>query len=141
MSAYPRELIGESITPELEGLVRDIAARLLDGPSAAHATLREQLASARLSRITLTGAGLFADISLPAVVRTVVPADMIGGEVVLNVEGLDAPAGSLVKVRDGRLDFIEIYTYGDAGWPDQPRVLSFGESIPLPIAVAEQSER
>jgi hypothetical protein len=56
---------------------------------------------------------------------------MIGGEVLVNIEGLDAPGGSLLKVTKGRLAFVEIYTYGVVRWPDNPEIVSFGESTPL----------
>jgi hypothetical protein len=99
-----------------------------------HAQLRAQLARAAVGVVTLTGAGLYADLRVPADTPRVEPSDMIGGEVLMEVEGLDAPAGSLIKVQDGTLAFVEVYTLGTVGWPDRPRVLSYADPMPLPIA-------
>jgi hypothetical protein len=131
--SYPRELTGSDISSDIEQLVRELASRLLAGPSSAHAALCVQLAAARIALVTLTGAGLFTDFETPADVPPVEPANMIGGEVLMDIEGLDAPAGSLIKIKDGRLAFVEIYTYGIIGWPDHPHVISFGEAVPLLI--------
>jgi hypothetical protein len=131
--SYPRELAASDISSDIEQLVRELATRLLAGPSATHAILRDQLMVARIARVTLTGAGLFADFEIPVDAPAVEPLSMIGGEVLINVEGLDAPAGSLIKITDGRLAFVEIYTNGNVGWPDHPRLLSIGEVAPLPI--------
>jgi hypothetical protein len=130
---YPIELHGPDIPPHIERLVRDLGDRLLAGHTQAHAALREQLAVARLSRVTLTGVGLVADFDVPATAKPISPADMTGGEALVSVRGLDAPAGSLVRVKAGRLAFIEVYTYGTLPWPDFPDVVSFGEASPLPI--------
>lgn len=62
---------------------------------------------------------------------------MIGGEVQIELRELDAPAGSLLKVSDGWLDFVEIYTFGYRPWPDEPQVISFGETTPLTIPTGD----
>ena len=134
MTAYPRELSAAEVSPGLATLIFGLAARLLAGPAPEHRALRDQLASARLLRVTLTGAGLYAYFEHPVHVVRVVPPEMIGGEVPMEVRGLDAPAGSLLKVSEGKIDFVEIYTYGDVGWPDEPDVVSFGESMPVPVS-------
>lgn len=59
---------------------------------------------------------------------------MIGGQVPMEVRGLDAGAGCLLKVSQGKIDCVEIYTYGDGAWPDEPDVVSFGESVPVPVS-------
>jgi hypothetical protein len=97
--------------------------------------LRDQLASARLDRVTLTGVGLYAYFEHPVNTVRVMPQQMIGGQVPMEVRGLPAPgAGSLLKVSEGKIDFVEIYTYGDVAWPDEPEVVSFGESVPIPVS-------
>ena len=133
MGVYPRELRETEISDVLASLVRELSERLLAGPSREHRVLQEQLAAAQLQRVTLTGAGLYAYFSHSPSTTTVTPAEMIGGEVPIEVAGLDAIAGSLIKVSGGTLDFLEIYTFGDVAWPDEPKILGFGESIPIPI--------
>ena len=131
--SYPRELRAPGIPGEIVRLVRDLGVRLLAGDTAAHATLREQLAVAELSRVTLTGAGFFAYLSVPPDAKRVTPPDLIGGDVGITVQGLDAAAGSLVKVKHGVLAFIEVYTNGTEAWPDHPEVISYGEASPLAV--------
>lgn len=135
MTLYPRELAQSDIAPELSSLVRKLAALMLDGPTPQHRILREQLTAARVSNVTLTGAGLFATFEHSPDTTTVTPPDLIGGQVSMKVQTLDAPAGSLLKVSGGLLDFVEIYTFGEVGWPDEPQVLEFSEATPLPIPV------
>lgn len=130
---YPRELHGPAISDDLKALVQRLAYRLLDGPTNEHALLRRQLAGAAIERVTLTGAGLFAYFAVAPDAPSILPPRLIGGEVEINSAALDAPAGSLIAVSNGRLDFLEIYTYGDKGWPDIPGVVSLGMAIPLPI--------
>jgi len=133
MTSYPRTLNMNEISPQLAALVRGLAGRMLGGASPQHQALREQLAAARLSRVDLTGAGLYAHFEHSPDVPRATPPDMIGGEVSLEVRGLDAPAGSLLKVTGGLLDFVEVYTFGNNGWPDEPEVVAFGEPVLLQI--------
>lgn len=133
MTSYPRDLEANQISSGLSALVRDLAGRMLEGPAPQLHALREQLATARLSRITLTGAGLYAYFEHAPGTHSVSPPDMIGGEVPMQVHTLDAPAGSLLKVSGGLLEFLEVYTFGDRGWPDEPRIIEFGKATPLPI--------
>lgn len=133
MSPYPRDLAPAEISPGLSHLVWSLARRMLAGHAPQHSALRAQLDTARLSHITLTGAGLYAHFAHAPGTPRVSPPEMIGGDVRMEVATLDAPAGSLLKVSDGVLDFVEIYTFGEVGWPDEPQVTAFGEAMPLPI--------
>jgi hypothetical protein len=135
---YPHDLRPNEISPELAALVRSLASRMLDSPAPEHHVLREQLEAARLSRITLTGAGLYAYFEHPPGAQTVSPPEMIGGDVPMEVRTLDAPAGSLLKISGGLLDFVEIYTFGDHPWPDEPQIVEFGEATPLPVPGDDQ---
>jgi hypothetical protein len=103
MTAYPRELSATEVSPGLAILIRGLADRLLAGRAPEHRALRDQLASSRLGRVTLTGAGLFAYFEHPVNTARVVPPEMIGGEVLMEVRGLDAPAGCLLKVSEGKM--------------------------------------
>ena len=103
------------------------------GATPVHRALRGQLGEARIERVTLTGAGLYAYFAHPRGTPSVSPPEMIGGEVQMRLAELDAPAGSLLKVSDGRLDFVEIYTFGVRPWPDEPQGVVFGEATPLAI--------
>jgi hypothetical protein len=133
VSRYSRELPRSEIPPELSELVLRLAGRMLVGNAPQHHVLREQLTVAWVDRIVMTGVGLYAYFEHPPNTPTVVPPDLIGGDVPLEVRNLDGSAGSLLKVSAGRLDFVEIYTYGDTPWPDEPQDIVLGEATPLPI--------
>jgi hypothetical protein len=85
--------------------------------------------------VTLTGVGLYADFALPDGVPTVESPDLIGGQVTLDVAGLTHGAGSLIKVANGKLAFVEVYTFGGERWPDTPRTISYGTVMPLAISM------
>ena len=129
----PRVVPADRAPPSVLALVRVLAERLLDGPTDVHRAQRNQLRQVEIDAVEFTGAGLFAELRVPAERSPVDPANLTGGEVELRVGGLDAPAGSLIKVVDGYLRFLEIYTYGSVPWPDIPRDITFGTALPLPI--------
>ena len=131
--SYPRELNGSEVPTGLSSLVVDLANRLLAGDALQHQVLRAQLASAQIDRITLTGAGIYAYFKVSTECDLVSPPEMIGGDVTIEVPALDTPAGSLIKVSEGKIDYVEIYTFGENAWPDDPQEVSLGFSDPLPI--------
>ena len=51
------------------------------------------------------------------------------------------PLGSSMGREHGGLDFIEIYTYGNAEWRDQPQILSFAKSIHYRLLRRPANER
>ena len=103
------------------------------GATPVHRALRGQLGEARIERVTLTGAGLYAYFAHPRGTPSVSPPEMIGGEVEMHLPELDAPAGSLLKVCFGESASAEIYTFGVRPWPDEPQGVVFGEATPLAI--------
>jgi hypothetical protein len=131
--AYPKVITGDVIAGDLRSLLHELTSRLLNGPTPQHAVLKHQLSGALVDHLTLTGAGLYAHFQVSADAATVDPPELIGGNGVIEAEGLDVPAGCLVKVSGGRLDFLEVYTVGDAGWPDEPHIISLSGFEPLPI--------
>ena len=133
MGEYPRSVPGESLSPELRALITALATRLLDGPSAAHAILREQLAYCRVARVEFTGAGLYAYFECPEALPRAAVDDTLGGDVPMEVAELEAGAGCLLGVARGRLDFLEVYTFGNESWPEAPTVLALGEASPIPL--------
>lgn len=132
--SYPRELSGTEVPPGLSALVVELAHRLLAGDAYEHQVLRAQLAAAHIDRVTLTGAGAYAYFKVSSECALVSPPEMIGGEVTIEAPALDAPAGCLIKVSEGKIDYVEIYTFGEKAWPDDPRGVSLGFSDPLPIS-------
>ena len=99
-----REMDGELIPSSLERLIRDVGALLLNADTVQHRLLRNDLDAAILYRVVLTGSGVFAYFTHAA--SRLATGSTIGGEVLIEVDGLDAPAGSLISVRDGHVEYV-----------------------------------
>ncbi|MDB4906253.1 MAG: hypothetical protein JWO05_1037 [Gemmatimonadetes bacterium] len=140
MSRYPRNVPESALSPELKALIHELTSRLLSGDSPTHALLREQFAKARIREVELTGVGLFAHFDVPKTTPLASPARMIGGNVPMDVVGLEGGAGCLLCVSDGRLDFLEIYVNGTEEFPERP-VVRFGPVIPLGVGSPAGNER
>jgi hypothetical protein len=130
MDAYPRIFTGDDISPRLRSIVSSLAERLINGSTPAHKILLEQYSRARLRDVELTGVGFFAHFDVPEDSKPVEPARVIGGCVSMDVQDVPGGAGSLLCVRDGRINYVEVYTYGTP-WPDDPIVLSYLKSEPI----------
>lgn len=140
MVTYPRTVSAAALSPELLALINELATRLLSGDSAMHATLRAQLAEASIRDVELTGVGLYANFAVPAYVPTVTPARMIGGDVSIDIDGLEGGAGCLLCVSDGRLDFLEVYVNGAEEFPERP-IARLGSTTPLGINAPPPNDR
>ena len=131
--SYPRELSSAEVPLSLSSLVFELARRLLAGDAHEHQVLQTQLASAQIDRVTLTGAGVYAYVKVPKECELVSPPEMVGGVVEIEIPTLDVPAGSLIRISKGKIDYVEIYTFGEKAWPDDPQGACLGFSDPLPI--------
>jgi hypothetical protein len=132
MTEYPRTVSVSALSPELATLIDELTTRLLSGDSPTHAVLREQFAKASIRDVELTGVGLYANFDVPGEVPSVAPARMIGGDVLMEIEGLQGGAGCLISVSSGRLECLEIYVNSTEEFPERPFV-RFGETTPLTI--------
>jgi hypothetical protein len=115
----------DCLTPLEAALLRDIAA------GHQNPALTEQIERCQVVKREYSGCGFFATLAVPA------------GSPVVEIEGMDgtlgggdveAPeltwgGGSILFMKDGCLDFLEVFAY-DAGDPSQLsafRILSIGE--------------
>ena len=92
---------------------------LLAGPDDRLAILRSQLNGATVDRREMSGAGFFTHLSIPSDVPRLVPGPkgMVIGDVYAEVTGLQHPAGFLLFVDDGALNFLECFIADDR-WPE-----------------------
>jgi hypothetical protein len=92
---------------------------LLAGADDRLAILRAQLNSATLDRREMSGVGFFTHLSIPPDVPLLVPGPrrMVIGDVYAEVTGLQHPAGFLLFVDDGALNFLECFIVDDR-WPE-----------------------
>jgi hypothetical protein len=131
MTEYPRRLSPAEVSPEMRALIPDLVRRLLTGSHPELVILRQQADQAELAGLTLTGAGFYAYFNVPPDAPRIGPNRVMGGNVHMAVAGLDN-GGCVLCVTDGRLDFLEGYTF-EGAWPERPQILSFGEATPLEI--------
>src|SRR5256885_15953729 len=95
-------------------------ALLLEGDSPVLTALRRQLTVAAVRERELTGVGFFTSFKVPPnASRAPVPSNFAPfGDVGADIEGLRHGAGFLLFLKDGYLDMLEGYTYGEP-WPDR----------------------
>src|SRR5688572_22981497 len=117
MASSTRTLSGDDMPAEMTSLVRALMPLLLAGDDELSRTLRIQYARSRIASIDLTGVGFFADFDIDKAAPRAVPAELAGGSVDIELEGVRYGAGCLIFVRDGLLQFLEGYTYDDI-WPE-----------------------
>jgi hypothetical protein len=126
-------IVGAAQQPLLVDLSKRLMALLLAGDHATLVTLREQYARATIREISLTGSGFFIHYDVPADIARVTPARLTGGDIYIELEGVEHGAGCLVFVRDGALAMLEGYLHGDESWPDESIVVSLRDALALPV--------
>ena len=134
MSHYPHTVKGDETSPAMRELIERLMSLLLAGAHPTLAALREQYGSSRVRSIEYTGVGFFAEFDVPDEVSRVEPASFTGGNVFMRLAGLEAGAGCVLFVHDGRLDMLEGFTYGDERWPAEPIVEAIEAVQPIGIS-------
>lgn len=103
----------------LNEMEKRVLELLLAGADDRLAILRAQLSRATVDRREMSGAGFFTYLSIPADVALLVPGPkrMVIGDVYAEASGLQHPAGFLLFVDDGALNFLECFIADDR-WPE-----------------------
>ena len=103
-----------NLTPlEREVLTRSLATNAV--PDA----VRDQLNHVRVNRREESGVGIFVHLFVPPEVvnEGVKGLDQQVGDVIAEVPGVQHGLGFVVFVKDGVLNMLEGYTFGDDEWP------------------------
>ena len=103
-----------------EVVVELVMREMLAGDDSIAETLRTQWAACTV-RIE-PSSGLFVYFHVPPEIPRLVNEDRTAGDVTLILEGLDAPMGSVLSVREGAIHLLDIRLYGNGPWPREPRV-------------------
>ena len=127
---YPRKFAPGDGPPQIRALVERLLPLLVAGDHPASQVLRDQLRSAKVGTIELSGTGFFADIEVAADAPRVVPPDFAGGNAKIQLDGLPVEAGCVLFVRGGRLSMLEGYTY-DGEWEEDTQVLAVSDVLPI----------
>jgi hypothetical protein len=109
------------IRSKLTPLESEVLRWLLAGEDSVLAALREQFTLASVLSRSLTGHGFYLEFTVPTSVtklheRFRVKPDFCFGDVKASIDSLEHGAGFLLWVKDGILDLLEGYTYGET-WP------------------------
>jgi hypothetical protein len=104
---------------QLEPLERGVIEKLLEGDDETLAKLRRQFEKAVVVKREMSGVGFYTTLAVKEGVYRIDDRSFIFGDVIAEIPGLENGAGFLLYVRDGLLDCLEGYTYGDERWPQQ----------------------
>jgi hypothetical protein len=101
----------------LTSLEKEVLDMLLDKSGEPYVTIRQQLSHAVVANREFTGVGFFTNFTVPdgLSIRYDLP-DMTIGDVGAELSNLKHGAGFLLFIRNGRVDFLEGFTY-DEPWP------------------------
>lgn len=102
--------------------------KLLAGDHPLLAALRRQASDARLVTRELTGVGFYCRFQVPPDSPRV-ERDVVIADVYAEIEGLAHGAGFALFVRDGRIQFLEGFTY-DEPWPERIGAFELAYSDP-----------
>jgi hypothetical protein len=134
---YPKNYGADEIPPAVVQWVDLILPTLIEGDHPVHSALREQYQHALIREVKFTRVGCFIEFEVPPEVPLTEPADITGGNAIITFEGGSHGAGSILFVRDGRLDTLEIYTYVDK-WPVDAVILDVNGAWDIETSIAIQ---
>ncbi|MDQ3365661.1 MAG: hypothetical protein M3680_09560 [Myxococcota bacterium] len=117
------------------GLVERLMRLLLTGDDPLCSVLRAQYEVSHIVDLEFSGLGFFANFEVAAGAPRCTPPDYVGGDAVIELEGVEHGAGCILFVRDGALCFLEGYAY-DGDWPEHPIVIAIRDVEPVTLASA-----
>jgi len=112
-----------------EELEQELMNLLLQGDHPILAILRQQYVTAKVGSREFSGVGFFTNFEVSETAPLVEPPNFEAGNVDIQLENLPNGAGCVLFVRDGKLSFLECYTYSDP-WPEQITIKSLANAIP-----------
>jgi hypothetical protein len=91
--------------------------------------LREQLRLAEIASVEYSGSGVFITFAVPSSAALVSPARFTLGDVAYELVGVENGGGTVLFVRDGKLQMLELYNWTD-DWPQTPVLRSISYVCP-----------
>lgn len=105
----------------LLGYEHEVLTMLLAGDHEVLVTLRRQLNVARVALREFTGVGCFTTLRIAASApRLGARDDFTLGDVHAELVDVEHGAGFVLFVRNGAIDVLEGFVYGDEQWPETP---------------------
>jgi hypothetical protein len=103
----------------LTELEREVMKMLLAGDHPVLEVLRMQLCHAKVVRRELTGVGSYTYFQIPSDVPRVPGRRSFElGDVHADIPPLKLGVDFILFIREGAIDFLEAFTYGDDAWPE-----------------------
>jgi hypothetical protein len=112
-------------------LVSQLMPMLIEGDHPALVALRQQYSSAQIKEVEMTGVGFFVNFEVRPDAPLADPPDFAGGSATIEITHAPLGAGIILFVRDGRLSFLEGYTYGNDQWAEDAAVLAVKDVKPI----------
>ncbi|HOA53256.1 MAG TPA: hypothetical protein PKI05_13460 [Thermogutta sp.] len=104
----------------LTALERAVMEMLLAGDHPVLAVLRAQFDRAKVAQSEFSGVGFFTHFEVPPdVPRLRGRKSFELGDVHADIPGLSVGVGFILFIREGAIDFLEGFTYGDDRWHDK----------------------
>jgi|LakWasMe79_HOW10_FD_contig_123_3429_length_884_multi_13_in_2_out_1_1 hypothetical protein len=104
--------------PEMLRLAHELIPMLLQGEDPRMQILQQQWPLATVTISQPSPCGFYADISVPREAPRVVAPSQCSGNADIPVHGCNEPAGCILYVVDGSLQFLEVYNVID--WSEPP---------------------
>ena len=118
------------IPSQVSELIANLMPLLLEGDEATLLVLRNQWSVATIASVEYSGAGFFANFSVPDSAMKTDPLNFCGGHADISASGVEHGAGCALDIEQGTLSYLEIFTYGE-DWPEHPQdvVISNAKSV------------
>lgn len=103
---------------KFEVFEKEVIEKLLAGDYDALKILHKQYEKAKIKSREFSGAGFFTSFIIPDHVPKLNNSKSFHfGDVIGEIDGVKNGVGFLLFVKEGVIDFLEGYTYGDEKWP------------------------
>lgn len=103
----------------LATLIHDAMKKLLEGNNQTLNILRQQYENAEIKELELTGSGFYANFEISQIApRLQTNKSFQIGDLYGEIRGVQDGVGFVLFITNGKLDFLEGYTYGDEPWPE-----------------------
>jgi len=103
----------KKITKNFIEFEKIVIEKLLDGDNEVLKILRKQYGQSSIKNREYTGHGFYTYFSIPDNIEKLNNKNFQFGDVGANIEGLCNGVGFLLFITNGKLDFLEGYTYGE----------------------------
>lgn len=103
----------------IKDLENEVMEKLLGGDDIILDILRNQYRKAVVEKREFTGTGFYTTFNIREDVPILEQKNSLHlGDVIGQIKGVNEGVGFVLFVKDGVIDFLEGYTYGDEKWPE-----------------------